>query len=78
VQVGYPRARRSCDGVPPEGGERGLTNPYMQGLLTNLTNPKAPLFFHTFLPQFVTAGSPLVPQLLILAIDLGHSLLAFF
>jgi threonine/homoserine/homoserine lactone efflux protein len=44
----------------------GLTNPYMQGLLTNLTNPKAPLFFLTVLPQFVTAGSPLVPQLLTL------------
>ncbi|MEV6041502.1 LysE family translocator [Nonomuraea sp. NPDC052116] len=50
---------------PAHGGvEPALTEPerratpFLQGLLTNLTNPKATLFFLAALPQFVPAGSP--------------------
>ncbi|GGT25397.1 hypothetical protein GCM10010176_082430 [Nonomuraea spiralis] len=32
--------------------------PFLRGLLTNLTSPKATLFFLAALPQFVPAGSP--------------------
>lgn len=45
-----------------------LTHPYLQGLLTNVTNPKAIAFFLTFLPQFLGTGAGAVPKALALAV----------
>jgi threonine/homoserine/homoserine lactone efflux protein len=45
-----------------------LTHPYVQGLLTNVTNPKAIAFFLTFLPQFLGTGQAAVPKALALAV----------
>lgn len=45
-----------------------LTHPYLQGLLTNVTNPKAIVFFLTFLPQFLGPGPGAVPKALALAL----------
>ncbi|WP_267596005.1 LysE family translocator [Carbonactinospora thermoautotrophica] len=56
-------ARRAPEPVPvvsvAEGAGRwSARSPLVQGLLTNLTNPKATLFFLATLPQFVPADQP--------------------
>jgi threonine/homoserine/homoserine lactone efflux protein len=38
----------------------GLRSPYAQGLLSNLANPKMPIFFISLLPQFGTTFAALV------------------
>jgi threonine/homoserine/homoserine lactone efflux protein len=58
VKLGVPTSRP--DFAP-------FTRPYVQGLVTDLTNPKAVLFFLTFLPQFLTPGGNAVLTALSLA-----------
>ncbi len=41
-------------------------NLYMQGLLVNLTNPKALVFIVAFVPQFIDPKAPQLPQFLII------------
>jgi threonine/homoserine/homoserine lactone efflux protein len=41
-------------------------NPFWQGVLTEVLNPKTALFFLAFIPQFVNHDAPLLPQFLLL------------
>jgi len=42
----------------------------LTGFLTNATNPKGIIFMVAVLPQFITQGSPILPQLAILAVTM--------
>lgn len=48
-------------------GRKGL---FFQGLLVNLTNPKAIIFIGALVPQFVDSGQAQLPQYLIIAATL--------
>ena len=41
--------------------------PLVQGILTNVLNPKLAVFFLSFLPQFVDPSMPATPQILLMA-----------
>lgn len=41
---------------------------YLQGLMVGGSNPKALIFFSAFLPQFLNADHPMLPQFAILAV----------
>jgi threonine/homoserine/homoserine lactone efflux protein len=48
--------------VAPQGVRRALT----EGIAVETLNVKTALFFLAFLPQFVSSGDPLIPQLVLL------------
>jgi threonine/homoserine/homoserine lactone efflux protein len=41
---------------------------FLRSFLVAVTNPKGYLFFSAFLPQFISAGEPQVPQYAVLAV----------
>jgi threonine/homoserine/homoserine lactone efflux protein len=45
---------------------RTVHAPLVQGILTNVLNPKLALFFLSFLPQFVDTARPAAPQIVVL------------
>lgn len=55
--------------MQPDRLPHGRSPAFVQGLLTNLTNPKATLFFLSALPQFVRTGTgSAFPQAMLLAV----------
>jgi threonine/homoserine/homoserine lactone efflux protein len=60
---------RNRPGVVPDEPVTKLSlrhAPLVQGILTNVLNPKLSVFFLSFLPQFVDGSRPATPQILVL------------
>ena len=55
------------DANAPAVRRRGL---FLQGVLVNLTNPKAIIFIAALVPQFVNPALPQIPQYLLIALTL--------
>ncbi|SDK27266.1 Threonine/homoserine/homoserine lactone efflux protein [Actinopolyspora mzabensis] len=51
----WRRRQRTPTTVPPP---RRANSPFLQGFLNNVLNPKALLFYLTFMPQFLLASGP--------------------
>lgn len=75
IRALYASFQRPVD-VPEQSPEQpsvaGRREWYLQGLLSNLLNPKMAIFFLTFIPQFIQPGDPpLVTPLALTALFVG-------
>ena len=61
------RNRVPLDQAPQPSLSRVANAHLLQGVLTNVLNPKLAVFFLSFLPQFVDGSMPATPQILLLA-----------
>jgi len=71
--AGVPHA---LEGAPEARTTPGGAHIFGRGILLQLANPKALIFFTAFLPQFVTPGAPIARQMLILGVT--STVLEFF
>jgi homoserine/homoserine lactone efflux protein len=69
VFLGLRQFRSRPDPVAPDAPVARASHwaMFRQGVLVNLTNPKAVVFFLAFTPQFIRPGRPLAPQYAVLA-----------
>lgn len=54
--------------APPPATDSSPAGAFLQGLLTNLSNPKAVIFFGAVFTRFITPGMGFAPQLLIVVV----------
>jgi threonine/homoserine/homoserine lactone efflux protein len=78
VRLLRSRANGDDGGDGTEAPRRDAGHPYLQGLTSNLLNPKVALFFLTFLPQFVPADAAPLPTALALSAVFAALYLAWF
>lgn len=69
------RAARPGAGQDPRDRRGSIGDPWLQGFLTNLLNPKTALFYLAVLPQFIEPGhNPAARSLFLAGIHIGLSL----
>lgn len=72
IWLGVQKWRSPAESIGGEGAAglgtpvRPARNLYTQGLLVNLTNPKAIVFMAALVPQFIVPGAPQWPQFLVI------------
>lgn len=59
---------RQAKNVEAPIGEAKLRTIFLQGIITNVLNPKVALFFLAFLPQFVNRNASVAPQIIFLGV----------
>ncbi|MBQ4864146.1 LysE family translocator [Pseudoalteromonas sp. MMG013] len=60
----------SCTNVSKHA-DKSMRQLFLLGMLNNLLNPKALLFFALFLPQFINAQAPILTQIMLLGVLLS-------
>jgi threonine/homoserine/homoserine lactone efflux protein len=66
IYLGIRTLASSDADMPNAAAEANRQNPFWQGVLTEVLNPKTALFFLAFIPQFVDHTRPLIPQFILL------------
>ena len=72
VYLGVQALRSSFrDEVSAAVAPRRATSPFLQGLLSNVLNPKVAVFYLTFMPQFMSPGDNVLARSLAFAVAHG-------
>lgn len=66
IYIGVQRWRQAAEIATPRRAAMGRV--FVQGLVTQLVNPKVAVFFVAFLPQFLNAKEAIAPQVLTLGV----------
>jgi threonine/homoserine/homoserine lactone efflux protein len=67
LRSAYGRSRRQAE-TSDHAVPAGRRSPVLQGFLNNVLNPKALIFFLTFMPQFIGSGMPIFAQTVLLGV----------
>lgn len=59
-------AREAANGNAAPAGSSSAFQLFRQGFVTSMANPFAVVFFAALFPQFIDAGAPIMPQLVVL------------
>lgn len=68
VWLAWDSYREAQKPLEADGGQQNLLGYFSRGLITNMLNPKAAVFYIAVMPNFIAAGAPAGPQSLVLTL----------